>query len=110
MVETAVIEKPRRRITRRSRAAESTEKITIRLPADLLKIIDEQVAYQESTRSAVVTKMLLKAEKERLRFEEEMRLAYLENAEEALQLAEEFAEIDAEGWPDWDEPEEAEQK
>jgi metal-responsive CopG/Arc/MetJ family transcriptional regulator len=83
-----------------------TEKITISIPASLLATIDELVKERKSNRSAVIAELVRKLEREK--FEAEMRDAYLENAEEAQQIAEEWFPLEAEIWPEWDAEEDKE--
>ena len=83
-----------------------TEKITISIPASLLATIDELVKERKSNRSAVIAELVRKLEREK--FEAEMRDAALENAEEGLQIAEEWFPYAAEIWPEWDAEEDKE--
>lgn len=75
------------------------KKITISLPTSLLHLVDNIAQEQQSSRSAVIASVLEKLAQER--FEEEMRLAYLENAEEAEEIAGDFSKIEHETWPEW---------
>ncbi len=70
---------------------EKSIKITISLPAYLLDTIDALVKEQASNRSAVIADVLDKIAEER--FEAEMREGYLEMAELAREMAEDYRPI-----------------
>ncbi len=80
--------------------ADKTRKIIIRLPASLLELVDTLVQERQSNRSAIIAELLGKIKRER--YEIMMREAYLANAEEAEEIAEEYIKLVGETWPVWD--------
>jgi metal-responsive CopG/Arc/MetJ family transcriptional regulator len=78
---------------------ERAKKITISLPANLLKRIDALVEENQSNRSAVIADLVRKLDQER--FEEEMREGYIANAELSKQIAEEWEPLVNKTWPEW---------
>ena len=76
------------------------ERVLIEFPGDLLKRADEAARKLDKNRSELIRTAVeqLLNEMETKRFERELAAAYAANAQMNLELAEEFAHVDREGF------------
>lgn len=85
----------------KARSARSgRERVLVEFSTPLLKRADEEAARMETSRSGLIriaVEQLLE-DVERTRFEAELAAGYLANASMNVQIAEEFVEVDREGF------------